>query len=421
MKAVKRGKLTYEDIQNLPKMKYEDPKRPSFLLRTLIKIISLPELWSTKFKCERIGLQRLKKKEPCLILMNHSCFLDLKIAESVFYPKPFCIVSTYDAFIGKKWLMRNLGCIPTKKFVTDVRLVKDMQYALSKLRCSVLMYPEAGYSFDGRSTLLPDSLGKCIKLLKVPVLMLKTDGAFLHQPLYNELRMRKVKVSATLEYLLSPEDAEQKSAEEISDIVKKQFSFDGFRSQQEKGVLVTEPERAAGLHRGLYRCPSCNTDERTEGGGTKLVCHACGKEYELTEEGFMRALSGKTEYAHIPDWYDWERECVRNELLDGSYEMEIPVEIRVLADTKSLYYLGEGVLTHNKDGFVLKGEDFEYTQGPTASYSLNSDFYWYETGDVICIGTGRLQYCLFTKDNSSVAKARLATEELYKLKKEGKI
>lgn len=420
MKAVKRGRLTYEDIQNLPELKYENPKRPSFLLRTLIKIISLPELWSTKFKCKKVGLERLKRGEPCLILMNHSCFLDLKIAESVFYPKPFCIVSTYDAFIGKKWLMRNLGCIPTKKFVTDIRLVKDMQYALSKLKCSVLMYPEVGYSFDGTSTVLPDSLGKCIKLLKVPVLMLKTDGAFLHQPLYNELRLRKVKVSATLEYLLSKEDVEQKSADELLGIVKEQFSFDGFRLQQEKGVLVTESERATGLHRVLYRCPHCNA-ENTEGTGTKLVCRACGKEYELTEQGFMRALSGNTEIEHIPDWYKWERECVKKELLSGSYRMEMPVDVRVLADTKSLYYLGEGVLTHTKDGFVLKGEDFEYTQSPTASYSLNSDFYWYETGDVICIGTGRLQYCLFVKNGAPVAKARLAAEELYKLKKEGKI
>jgi len=78
-------------------------------------------------------------------------------------------------------------------------------------------------------------------------------------------------------------------------------------------------------------------------------------------------------------------------------------------------------LTHTSGGFVLRAEEFEYTQGPTASYSLNSDFYWYETGDVICIGTGRIQYCLFVKDGAPVAKARLATEELYKLKKAEKI
>ena len=40
------------------------------------------------------------------------------------------------------------------------------------------MYPEASYSFDGTATPLPDSLGKCVKLLNIPVVMIKTYGAF---------------------------------------------------------------------------------------------------------------------------------------------------------------------------------------------------------------------------------------------------
>jgi hypothetical protein len=51
-----------------------------------------------------------------------------------------------------------------------------------------------------------------------------------------------------------------------------------------------------------------------------------------------------------------------------------------------------------------------------ASYSLYSDFYWYEIGDVICIGDARAQYYCFPQNcGDIVAKTRLATEELYKL------
>lgn len=72
--------------------------------------------------------------------------------------------------------MRQIGCIPTNKFVTDVQMVKDMVYALHTLKSSVLMYPEASYSFDGTATPIPDSLGKCVKLLKVPVIMIRTHA-----------------------------------------------------------------------------------------------------------------------------------------------------------------------------------------------------------------------------------------------------
>lgn len=50
------------------------------------------------------------------------------------------------------------------------------------------------------------------------------------------------------------------------------------------------------------------------------------------------------------------------------------------------------------------------------SYSLYSDYFWYEIGDVICIGNGDLLYYCFPEDKKvNVAKARLAAEELYKL------
>ena len=99
------------------------------------------------------------------------------------------------------------------------------------------MYPEASYSFDGTATALPDSIGKCIKLLQVPVIMVCSYGAFLRNPLYNNLQVRKVKVSAKVEYLFSPEDIKNKSAQELKEILDEHFSFDHFRWQQEIGVV----------------------------------------------------------------------------------------------------------------------------------------------------------------------------------------
>ena len=62
------------------------------------------------------------------------------------------------------------------------------------------------YSFDGTATPLTDSLGKLLKLLKVPVVMIRTYGAFHRDPLYNNLQLRKVTVSATMRCLLTPEE-----------------------------------------------------------------------------------------------------------------------------------------------------------------------------------------------------------------------
>ena len=92
----------------------------------------------------------------------------------------------------------------------------------------------------------------------------------------------------------------------------------------------------------------------------------------------------------------------------------------MLVDTKSLYTVGEGRLVHDTDGFHLTGCDgkLDYRQIPEASYSLYSDYYWYELGDMICIGDQRALYYCFPQENGDiVAKTRLAAEELYQLKK----
>ena len=414
---------SYDEVLAMPKAKHIKPMKQLGILRKIVPLISIFDYWQTRFSYEKIGMEKLGDKEPCLILMNHSSFLDLKIAFRMLHNRPFNIVSTSDAFVGKNILMRLLGCIPTKKFITDPNLIRDMMYVLKNLKSSVLMYPEAGYSFDGKSTTLPESVGRLIKMLNVPVVMITAYGAFARDPLYNGLRLRKVKVTAKMEYVLSPEEIKGKTPQELNEIVRECFSFDNFRWQQENKVRIKEKFRAEGLNRVLYKCPKCKTEGKMQGKGTRVFCEACSKEYELTEYGYMKALRGETEFPHIPDWFEWQRDCVRNEISEGSYLLDIPVDIYVLRDTKCLYKVGDGQLRHDEEGFHLNGCDgkIDYHQKPSASYCLNADYFWYEIGDVISIGDYNMLYYCFPKQKGDVvAKTRLATEEMYKIAAAGR-
>ena len=416
---IKTKALDFDTVLSVTPKKHIRPKKPNVLFRTLLKIVSIPDLLATRFTYKKIGMEKLQKNEPCLYLMNHSSFIDLKIVSHILYPRPFNIVCTSDGFVGKNWLMRNLGCVPTKKFITDSVLVRDMVYCAKKLGSSILIYPEASYSFDGTATPLPDSFAKCVKMLGIPVVMIKTFGAFSRDPLYNCLQRRKVKVSATMEYILSPADIKAKSVEEINDIITEQFTFDGFRWQQENGIKITENFRADGLNRVLYKCPHCLSEGKMQGSGTHIVCEECGAKYYLDELGYLKAENVEPKFDHIPDWYNWERECVRKELQKGTYNLETEVDIMMLVDTSCVYKVGSGTLTHTENGFTLKGCDgkLNFSIPPSASYSLYADYFWYEIGDVICIGDSKALYYCFPKDKKDiVAKTRLATEELYKLK-----
>lgn len=417
---IKTKVLPYSEVLKLPKQKHKYPKKPNILFRTIIRLAAIPDLWATGFKYTKTRMEKAGKG-PFLILMNHSSFIDLEIASRIFYPMPYGIVCTSDGFVGKEWLMRGIGCMPTQKFVTDVTLVKDLIYAIQKKKISVLMYPEASYTFDGTATPLPRRLGVLIKKLGVPVLTVITDGAFLRDPLYNGLQKRKVKVSANLNCLFTKQEVENLSVEELDRRLDEEFSFDNFAKQYENKISVTEPFRADGLNRILYRCAACKVEGQMIGEGTTLTCKHCGKTYYMDKYGRLKAQEGKTEFTHIPDWYNWQRECVKKEILDGTYLLDTDVDIAVLRDFKAIYKVGSGHLTHTSEGFNLTGCDGElnYHHSPLASYGLYSDYFWYEIGDVICIGNKDMLYYCFPKNKGDiVAKTRIAAEEIYKLKKE---
>ena len=167
----------------------------------------------------------------------------------------------------------------------------------------------------------------------------------------------------------------------------------------------------------------CLAEGKMEGKGTSLICRSCNKEYRLTEIGTLECLNGEAAFTHVPDWYTWERQCVREELESGAYQLDIPVQICMMVNMREICRVGEGRLHHDENGFHLTGcgGKLDYFQKPEASYSLYADYFWYEIGDMLCIGDHKaLYYCFPQGGGDVVAKTRLAAEELYKLKRAAK-
>ena len=94
--------------------------------------------------------------------------------------------------------------------------------------------------------------------------------------------------------------------------------------------------------------------------GTKLFCTACGKHWTMSELSELSADEGETEFSHIPDWYEWERDNVRKEVEAGTYSSgELPVTVDSLPNAKRFLRLGEGVMVHDMEGFTVRGTDLD--------------------------------------------------------------
>ena len=158
------------------------PVRTKWYLRPLTLALSLPDVWKHRAKITRVGTQGLKP--PYVMLCNHNAFLDFKVATRTIWPQRANYVVAIDGFIGREWLLRQVGCICKRKFTNDLTLIRQLKQVIRNGDVAMI-YPEARYSLCGTTAVLPASLGKLCKLLGVPVVTLICHGHHVNSPFWN--------------------------------------------------------------------------------------------------------------------------------------------------------------------------------------------------------------------------------------------
>ena len=297
------------------------PKNPCFLMSVAKHIISFPDLRKRKFTLEKINMEGLEG--PYLMLVTHSSMVDFNVMLKATHPHKVNNVMTLEGFnTYTEPLMRSLGVLGTRKYINDMNLVRNIKYCIEKLGNTFVLFPEARYSLDGCTSYIPSSTAKLIKVLKVPVVVLKIQGNFITCPQWNKIN-KKTHVEAQMVQIITREECKDITLDEIASRIREHFQYDDYKWQLEHKVKIDHPKRAEGLHALLYKCPHCKAESQMDSKGAKLFCNACGKTWEMDEYGQLHALEGKTEFAHIPDWSNWERACVRKEIEDGTYYFDI--------------------------------------------------------------------------------------------------
>ena len=410
--------VNYKKEKNYNTAKY--PIRQPLFFVWLIWLLSKIVLTFKKHKVEKINMEGLKP--PYMVLSNHMSFIDFELCALGTYPHRVNNVVNIDGYYRRGWLLELIGAICTRKFTLDLHLVKSIRKVLS--RGDVLcMYPEARYSPAGITSYIPDSVGVLIKRNKVPVVAVVHRGNYLHTPFWDFRRKRKVPLHTTLTQILTPEDIEHMSVEEINKTLRDALYYNEYEYQKKNGILIKEPFRAEGLHKILYKCPCCLKESRMSTSGSELFCPDCGKRWVLNEDGSLSAKDGETEFSSVPEWFEWERTEVKREVEAGEYSFEDRADVFSMPGTAKFPYLGEATVTHNaKDGFVIKGvyngAEYEIQRTPLQMNSLHVEYDWFKIrrDDCIDISTENDSfYCYFKNARNIVTKLGFATEAIFEL------
>ena len=395
------------------------PKKERIYLTPIAYLLSFPSVWRRRLKVTKVNMKGLKP--PYILLCTHHAFLDFKVTTAAIFPKRANYIVAIDGFINREWLLRNVGAIGKRKFTNDTKLVKQIKYSLEELKNIVAIYPEARYSLIGTTAILPTSLGKMVKLLKRPVVVLNMHGNYLSQPVWN-LNKRKNRLAADMTQIVTQSEIDALTVDEINDRIIDAFQYDEYQWQKDNNIRITYKNRAKNLHKVLYQCPHCLTEHEMASDKDLIWCNHCKKTYQMDVYGQLKALEGTTEFPHIPDWYEFIRTQVRKQIEDGSYRIEDDVMVESLPNSKGFIPLGKGHFVHDLNGFQLTintAEPIHLVKEPLSLYALHIEYDYMSKGDCFDLSTLTDTYYIYPQNlNDVVTKLHFATEEFYKINKE---
>ena len=178
-------------------------------------------------------------KPPYLVLGTHHAFMDFYVTPLALFPHRANYVSELEGFEAYgEWLYRQAGCLGTRKFISDVDLVKNIQRVM-KRKGILVLYPEARYANVGTSSKLPTSVGKLIKMLKVPVVVINMQGNYLQSPIWNLSKRKGVKLNTTITRVLTPEQIKEMSVSDINDVVAEKMQYDEYKYQADNNIRIS--------------------------------------------------------------------------------------------------------------------------------------------------------------------------------------
>lgn len=403
-------------IETTPFDRYRTPPKQNIFLT--------PLLWAYAWIFTRTGKLKIKKvnmkglKPPFIVFGTHHAYMDFLVTPLALFPHRANYVSELEGFENYgEWFYRQIGCLGTRKFIADTALVRNIKKVMDR-KGILVVYPEARYANVGTSSEIPLSTAKLAKYLKVPVVGISMKGNYLQSPIWNLKKRKGVRLEAQIQQLITPEELALSSLEEVQNKIENFLTYDEYQWQFEQNMQIDYAKRAEGLELVLYQCIHCGKEFQIVSSGSHLQCKYCGSQWQMTTLGYLESEEG--ENIHIPDWYEWQRQQVQQEISKGEYHLEQNVKIESLPNAVNFIDLGIGQFKHDNTGFSLvfrdygQTEDTNLTVSPKESFSIHTEYDYRGKGVCVTLSTPDNTYFIYpTQDGFNPTKIQFATEYLY--------
>lgn len=251
---------------------------------------------------------KLEKKQGYFILSNHQSLMD-PFCLSLSFKRSIYFVATDNLFTHKhlsKIIRFLVNPIPKRKAAIDATCLKTC-LKVAKEGGTVGLFVEGNRCYNDFQFYIDPSISKLIKKMGLPLVLYNLKGGYGVDPRWGH-KLRKGKFTGEVKRVLSIEEIEQLTNEELYELVCRELRvIDSELDRQFKSKLKAEY-----LERQLFLCPKCNKIQTLYSKGNKVYCLNCDLEAEYLENLHIKMNDETIKFEKIIDWYKYQLEFINN-------------------------------------------------------------------------------------------------------------
>ncbi|MBU1145364.1 MAG: 1-acyl-sn-glycerol-3-phosphate acyltransferase [Firmicutes bacterium] len=352
--------------------KTKTDRQQDFLLSLIHPLVRVWMRLDAKRKVHKDPLIDFKRKEPFVMLANHTFLFDVIHVPLPFKNVPFIIASqTLFTKQPSKFLVSQVAhVIPKSKGKSDTSTILKIFSAVKK-GYPILIFPEGDTTFYGETGYIEESTMKLIKKLKLDVITCNVKGGYLSKPRWATSKRKHRSIELFYHLEIPKEKLEQLSVDEISKIVNQSLYHNDYIYQKNKLIGHPGKRLAEGIENAVYVCPHCEAINTIISKGNKFYCTKCEKEGFIDSFGFIHDFV----FDNLIDWNNFQKKYttkLRNTIISSNGNM-----FYLKMENDEQIEVGFIQLTYKENNFHITGSHNEVI--PTkeisnATITLRRDF-----------------------------------------------
>ena len=254
-----------------------------------------------------VSIEKIKNPDnrSFLILMNHQTAFD-QFFVGMAFDGPVYYIATEDIFsLGfiSRVLSFLVAPIPIKKQTTDLRAIKTCM-KVAKEGGTIALFPEGNRTFHGKTLYFKPSIIKLIRLVKLPVVILRSEGGYGVQPRWSDV-VRKGSMRVYPSRVFEPSEYDTLSDEDFFEQLQRELYVD----ESKPDACFYHKKNAEYMERFLYVCPDCGLTT-LKSKNDIVECDICHQKIQYLPDKTLKGLTKPFPFNSIGAWYNYQRNFV---------------------------------------------------------------------------------------------------------------